>query len=194
LTAPGFTDTRVRLLSVAAGLFAKYGYDGISTRDIAAATGISEITVYRHYPRKRDLYCAALESELGKIQLRGDLLAHLAASPNPGTALDRTYEMIEKTLEQSPALLRLIEFGALELRSEVEPLLHRYLAQFIEVLAGYLRPWTEKGELGNTQPRSVVLMLVAIVFSRQVLESIFQEGTPKADAMVDACAEMLHHV
>jgi len=194
LSTSGFTGAKDRLLSVAAGLFAKYGYDGISTRDIAAAAGVSEITVYRHYPRKRDLYCSVLECELSKIHLRGDLLAHVADSPDMRSALDRTYEVIEQTLGHSPSLLRLIQFSTLEVRGDVEPLLRRYLTQLIEVLAGYLKPWIERGELRDIQPRSLVLSLVAIVFSRQVLESVFQEDAPKADAIVAAYAECVRQL
>lgn len=185
------SGARERILSVAAGLFSKYGYDGISTRDIAASTGVSEITVYRHYPRKRDLYCAVLESELQKIHLRGDLLANIAAAPDVRSALDRTYELVEKTLGQNPQLFRLIQFSALELSGDVEPLLRRYLAELVEVLAGYLRPWIAKGELGTVQPRSLVLTLVAILFSHQSLHAVFQEDTPKAGTMVEAFAEFL---
>ena len=194
MSTTGSTGAKDRLLSVAAGLFARYGFDGISTRDIAAGAGVSEITVYRHFPRKRDLYCAVLECELRKIHFRGDLLTHVADSPNMRSALDRIYELIERALGQSPALLPLIQSSALEVRGDVEPLLRRYLGQLIEVLAGYVKPWMEKGELGDTQPRSVVLSLVAIVFSRQVLESVFQEDAPKADTIVAAYAECLRHL
>ncbi len=49
-----------------------FGYNGVSTRDIAAGAGVNEVTIYRHYPRKRDLYVAVLDAELQQVKLRGD--------------------------------------------------------------------------------------------------------------------------
>ena len=37
-------------------MFANFGYNGVSTRDIANGAGVNEVTIYRHFPRKRDLY------------------------------------------------------------------------------------------------------------------------------------------
>ena len=44
-------------------MFASFGYNGVSTREIATGAGINEVTIYRHYPRKRDLYVAVLDAE-----------------------------------------------------------------------------------------------------------------------------------
>jgi len=71
----------VRILSTATDLFARFGYNGVSTRDIASAAQVNEVTVYRHYPRKHDLYVAVLESELQQVYFRGDLLARIAKPP-----------------------------------------------------------------------------------------------------------------
>ena len=45
-----------QILNAASRLFASFGYNGVSTRDIATAAGVNEVTIYRHFPRKRDLY------------------------------------------------------------------------------------------------------------------------------------------
>ena len=67
-----------RILATATELFARFGYNGVSTRDVAAAAQVNEVTVYRHFPRKHDLYLAVLESELQQLRFRGDLLARIA--------------------------------------------------------------------------------------------------------------------
>jgi len=71
---PGKGDAESRILESAAKLFATFGYNGVSTRDIAAKAEVNEVTIYRHYPRKRDLYLAVLDAELQHVKLRGDLL------------------------------------------------------------------------------------------------------------------------
>jgi AcrR family transcriptional regulator len=113
-----------RIMATAAGLFATFGYNGVSTRDIASGAGVNEVTIYRHHPRKRDLYMAVLEAELQQVILRGDLLARVAEASDGKMALARTFELIAATLTHRPELLRLIQFSALELGEDINPLGH----------------------------------------------------------------------
>ena len=71
-----------RILTTATELYARFGYNGVSTRDVASAAQVNEVTVYRHFPRKHDLYLAVLESELQQLRFRGDLLARIADAPD----------------------------------------------------------------------------------------------------------------
>ena len=48
------------VLEAAATLFADYGFDAISVRDIAEKAGIRSASVYRHFPSKQDLFDAVL--------------------------------------------------------------------------------------------------------------------------------------
>ena len=101
-------STEERILTTAASLFAQFGYNGVSTREIASTAEVNEVTIYRHYPRKRDLYVAVLGAELQRVQLRGELLSRLAEAENGRTALACTFELISTTLQQQPQLLRLL--------------------------------------------------------------------------------------
>ncbi len=51
-----------RILTVAAGLFAKEGYAAVSVNDIAAAAGGSKANVFHHFPTKDALYLAVIRS------------------------------------------------------------------------------------------------------------------------------------
>jgi len=50
----GVTTTRA-ILDVAADLFARHGYDGVSVREIAQGAGIRESSVYNHFSSKADI-------------------------------------------------------------------------------------------------------------------------------------------
>lgn len=50
-----------RILAAATDLFARRGFDGISTRQLAAAAGLNIATVHHHFGSKRDLYLAVVE-------------------------------------------------------------------------------------------------------------------------------------
>jgi AcrR family transcriptional regulator/ferredoxin len=53
-------ETRERLLSAAAEVFARRGYDGTRVADIAAAAGVSNGAMYAHFTSKAELLVAAL--------------------------------------------------------------------------------------------------------------------------------------
>lgn len=53
-------ERRQQILDAAIGVFARMGYHGAGTSDIAAAAGIGEPTIYRYFQNKRDLYIEAV--------------------------------------------------------------------------------------------------------------------------------------
>ena len=61
--------TEERIVEAAVQLFSRRGFRGSSTRAIAQLAGVNEITLFRHFPRKRDLYWAASESRFGGLRL-----------------------------------------------------------------------------------------------------------------------------
>ncbi len=79
-------STDERISTTVASLFAQFGYNGVSTRETATAAEGNELTIYRHYHRKRGLYLAVLGAELQRVQLRGELLTRLAEAQNDRTA------------------------------------------------------------------------------------------------------------
>lgn len=43
-------------------LFAKYGFSGVSIRQVASAVGLSIATIYHHFPDKKALYLSSIEA------------------------------------------------------------------------------------------------------------------------------------
>jgi AcrR family transcriptional regulator len=185
---PAKGDAEARILISAAALFSNFGYNGVSTRDIASGAGVNEVTIYRHYPRKRDLYVAVLDMELQQVKLRGDLLARIAEASDGKLALERTFELIAATLAQKPELLRLIQYSALELGEDIDPLLRRHLGELVEVVSRYLEPWIRKGELRCTSAKALVLSLVAIILSHGSLRRLFLSDSLGPEEMFKAYA------
>jgi AcrR family transcriptional regulator len=166
-------DACERILATATGLFALHGYNGVSTRQIAAAARVNEVTIFRHYPRKHDLYLEVMKSVLRQLHLHGDLLTGIAEARDGQSALARTFDLIAKTLTEKPELLRLLQFSALELSNEFDPLARKHLNEFVEVMARYLEPWIEKGELRCANGKTLILTLVAIVASYSSIHRVF---------------------
>ena len=140
------SSTELRILTTAASLFAQLGYNSASTREIASVAQVNDVTIYRHFPRKRDLYIAVLGAELKRVQLRGELLTRVAGAQNGRAALACTFELIATTLQQQPQLLRLSQYSAAKMREDL-PLLRTHLGELVEIVARYIEPWIKRGEL-----------------------------------------------
>jgi len=179
-------DTRRRIIESAACLFSQGGYNGTGTRDIAQGANINEATIFRHFSHKRDLYRAVLESELQKVRLRGDLLAEVADAPNARDALANTYTLITSALAGDSGLLRLLQFSSLELGKDFDPLLRKHLRELVEVLAGYLQPWIDNGQLQCANAKVLVLTFVAIVLNYQSVFRVFSDVMPGLATTLDA--------
>lgn len=81
--APRLTagERREQLLEVASKLFAQHGYRNTTTAQIAAAATVTEPTIYRHFPGKRELYMACVVGAWENV--REQMVAAVDAEPDP---------------------------------------------------------------------------------------------------------------
>src|SRR5436305_5804706 len=59
------SDRRSQILDIALNVFSRKGFNGATTKEIAAAAGVTEAIIFRHFPSKQALYQAVLESQMG---------------------------------------------------------------------------------------------------------------------------------
>jgi AcrR family transcriptional regulator len=69
-------ETRTRILNAALKLFAKQGYDGTTTRDLAERAGVAEGTLFRHFSNKKAILIEVATQ--GWIEILTDLLTELS--------------------------------------------------------------------------------------------------------------------
>ena len=55
------SDRRRQLVETALDIFSRKGFGGTTTKEIAAAAGVTEAIIFRHFPTKQDLYNAVLD-------------------------------------------------------------------------------------------------------------------------------------
>lgn len=70
------TETRARILKSALRLFARRGYDGTTTRDLAEAAEVAEGTLFRHFPNKKAILVEVATQ--GWVEILTDLLTELS--------------------------------------------------------------------------------------------------------------------
>ena len=58
-------ESKDRILAAAARVYAEYGFRGSTTRRIATAAGVNEVTLFRHFKSKEALLAQALDPHYG---------------------------------------------------------------------------------------------------------------------------------
>lgn len=149
-------ERRAQILDVAISVFGERGLGGSTTKAIAAAAGISEATIFRHFPSKDALYVAALERRtgVGSAQLVRVLEDHAQQGDD------------EELLRR---LIRSIFFGY-----ERDRNLHRML----------LYGWLEQGSGANTRMwerirRTPLIAFLERYVARRQAEGVFRAGPPE---------------
>jgi AcrR family transcriptional regulator len=65
--AASLRSRRERILAAAINAFASGGFQGVSTRQIAEAAGVTDPLLFYHFKSKADLYLAAVQDQLEKF-------------------------------------------------------------------------------------------------------------------------------
>lgn len=69
-------ETRSRILQAAQRLFARKGYDGTTTHELAEAAGVAEGTLFRHFENKKAILVEVVTQ--GWVEILTDLLTELS--------------------------------------------------------------------------------------------------------------------
>ena len=100
---PAGASRRERILAAAIHAFARGGFQGASTREIADAAGVTDPLLFYHFGSKADLYLAAVRDQLEK--LREGLDAALAGAAEPRDRLQIFVEVyLRYFLDLEPGL------------------------------------------------------------------------------------------
>jgi len=108
-------ERRQDILTAAMQLFAKKGFRGTTTRDLAAQAGVNEAIIFRHFSTKEELYSAILEHKACENRdTRSEEIDRLAT----GTDDEKFFQTVGRTFLEGHAhdatFMRLLLFSALE--------------------------------------------------------------------------------
>ena len=108
-------DRRQDILAAAMELFAKKGFRGTTTRDLASAADVNEAIIFRHFTNKEELYSAILEHKAGENRdAKIEELERLAATSDDENFFQTVGRAFMEKHETDMTFMRLLLFSALE--------------------------------------------------------------------------------
>jgi AcrR family transcriptional regulator len=165
-------DRRQDILAAAMDLFAKKGFRGTTTRDLATQAGVNEAIIFRHFNNKEELYTAILECKAAESrEALTEEIARLAA----GTDDEKFFQVLCRGFlerhEHDTTFLRLLLFSALE-GHELSEMFVSSMAER-NPIASYIQRRIDEGAFQRVNPeiatRALFGMLFSFVLTQEVL-------------------------
>lgn len=163
---------RQQILDTAIELFAKRGFRGTTTKQLAQAADVSEATIFLHFPSKDSLYAAILEEKLKTERPLTALLDDAGDVPLADMLLSIADTLVKRH-HRDRALLRLMLFSALERHTLAGKLFRQHLEGPARALTNAIARAAERGEVrADLEPevaaRAFASMLIHQILSREV--------------------------
>lgn len=189
--APG---RRGEILDAALSVFSRVGYESGSMREIAAAVGVSEPALYRHFASKEDMFFALIEAAAARLRSEnlalieplesGHLHEQLVAAFRNRRAAIRSYAHILRTVLSAAA--HNPQFLGAYKTAIAEPMSASLTAKVKELDTAYGLTFTPTETA--TRVRALVSMLVGYLVSSLVLDD---EPDESDDAIASAVLRVL---
>lgn len=178
LLTPTISEVPGRISRAAVALFSRQGYHGTSTREIARLADVSEVTVFRYFEHKEDIFLSALQTSFSAIKPRLDLLKRGSEHRTPEAMLEQILSLLVDIATYSPELVKLIGVAFIELPGKAEDVCYGHLAPLFTEIAEYLTTNMEKGKLRNLNPAIVTMAMALTVMTQQEVSKLIAGSRP----------------
>jgi AcrR family transcriptional regulator len=169
---------RAMILDRAVELFAEKGFRGVTTREIAAAVGVSEPVLYQHFTTKSDLYRAIIEKKAvyDNKPIPDEFTGAFDHTKDDRVFLIELANGIINWHTRDVGWIRLLMFSALEHHELSEMFFERYSKAFFTELAGYFRRRIEAGAFRDADPILAAHTFVGLACHYGVNLALFHRG------------------
>jgi len=174
-------ERRQDILTAAMQLFAKKGFRGTTTRDLAAQAGVNEAIIFRHFSTKEELYSAILEHKACENRdARSDEIDQLAT----GTDDVKFFQAVGRTFLERHArdatFMRLLLFSALEGHELSQMFVANMAARNPNPLANYIKRRIDEGAFRPMNPELAARGLFGMFASFVLWQEVFGQKETQA--------------
>src|SRR3954470_9272154 len=169
-------DRKQQILDVASTLFARKGFQGTTTREIAARLGVNEAILFRHYPSKEELYWAVIEDRCTRSRRRESLQATLDLQASDYEIFRAIAEDILRRNDDDKNRTRLLLFSGLENHRLAHRFFKTYVAEYYRILAAHIQRRIDQGAYRRIDPLLAARGFMGMIFYHNLVQEIFGGG------------------
>jgi AcrR family transcriptional regulator len=167
-------ERRNQLLRIAVGLFSQRGFEGTTTKAIAAAAGVSEAVIFQHFATKEELYASILDYKAKETGLNEweEQLRECAERQDDESLIFSMVEGILRGNRLDPQFQRLMFQSALSGRPLPKVMMQRILPLH-QFLCNYIEERQKQGAFLECDPAVAVHAIVSLPSYYGVTKSVF---------------------
>jgi AcrR family transcriptional regulator len=172
------TDTRERILDVAARLFSERGFAGTSTRDIAEALGVTKAALYYHFPSKDAILTELVAQPLAAVRA---VLSEPHRLTDPAGRAEFIRRAVDALSSCGPAMMIVFRdpklVAAVDAEVEGSGIITRVATMLAMGLSGVRRP-------ADVTPQHMVRAIAAVAAAEAAINSwrfVFPDRTHFSD-------------
>ena len=153
------TETKQRILDAAQRLFASRGYNGTTTRDLAAKAGVAEGTLFRHFENKKAILVEVATQ--GWVELLTDLLTELSEMGSykaVAQVMRRRMMRMHKNADMMRVCFMEAQFHP-DLRDRIQS---EVIAKMSDVAEAFFETAMERGIYRRTNPKVVARVFLGM--------------------------------
>jgi AcrR family transcriptional regulator len=173
-------ETRARILKTAERLFARQGFDGTTTRDLAQAAGVAEGTLFRYFENKKAILVEVATQ--GWIEILTDLLTEFSEMGSY-KAVAQVMRRRMLNLHQNADMLRVCfmeaQFHA-DLRDRIQS---EVINKMTDVAEAFFQTAMEQGIYRPMNPRIVARVFLGMFAVAGFSDETIMEPTASPQAM-----------
>ncbi|MEE8184771.1 MAG: TetR/AcrR family transcriptional regulator [Thermodesulfobacteriota bacterium] len=165
-------ERRAQIVSVATSLFARNGFKGTTTREIARKAGISEAVIFRHFSKKEALYTAIINTKCNDKDGQSRLLKALEGKSGQEVFREVASFLISEH-QRDPTFMRLLTYSALEEHKLSDIFLKTKGIELMEYLAGHIRRLIREGLIRKVDPIIAARAFMGMVLHYSMSQEIY---------------------
>jgi TetR/AcrR family transcriptional regulator len=160
--------------------FSRRGFKAATTKEIAAAAGVTEAVIFQHFPSKEALYSAVLELHLETadeerwIEEVNDCMEQ---NDDEGVFLSFIRRIL-LSYRCDPMIERVILFAALEGHEQGLARMQKQFAPVFERFMEYIARRQREGALADCNPYAIMIALGGIAHQYGLITQIFRAPAP----------------
>ena len=164
---------REQILDIATPLFARRGYQGTTTKQIAERARINEALIFRHFATKDELYWAVIQRKIEDGGPREQLRQRLKLCVEDVELFTLlAADMLEKRAKDQ-TLSRLLLFSGLENHTLSNRFFSTYIADYYDVLAGFIKDRIDRGDFRKMDPVLAARSFLGMVIYHSWVQELF---------------------
>jgi TetR/AcrR family transcriptional regulator len=187
---------REQIILAAVELFAEKGFAEVTTREIAAAAGINEATIYKYFASKEDLFDAVV-THFGAIMSERFGMITLDTQRNIGEIYQELAEGMISYMRKDPRIIRLMMYSGLQEHRFADSLFRQTGGDVLKKVQDFIRKGQEEGVIRpDLDPVYLSLAMVAMIIYYNIARILILKGFFKDlvdRKYIETIAEVLLH-